>query len=76
MSDLSSALIAWIKLPGIIDQDITSFRDIVNIDEFIGTYECLFHTKLEGDDTSLKLRQMLKDLNDKVPKDIQHDKNI
>ena len=43
MTDLSSALIAWIKLPGIIDEDTTSFRDIVSIDDFIATFEKLFY---------------------------------
>lgn len=76
MSDLSSALIAWCKLPGIIDQDIESFRDVVNINEFIETYEAIFHEKLEGDDVKLRVRQMIKELNDKVPKNIQNDKKI
>ena len=75
MTDISSALISWIKIPGIIDEDTTSFRDIVNIDDFIQTFEKLFHKELEGD-SSLKLRQIIGYLREHIPKEFQNDSRI
>ena len=75
MTDISSALISWIKIPGIIDEDTTSFRDIVNIDDFIQTFEKLFYKQFEGE-TNKKLMQIINYLKDNIPKEFHDDNRI